>query len=142
MCHKSFHFLLNWRTFQSHPKNNLMFTKLLQLEALGIHIIILLLYKSKTYLRVHLEKTFIFTVFKKALNACGNNFFAFVSNRQPTKEPSKVLQLPSFSCSVCTKSFHFFISLKLHFKVYSRKNVHFYSFFGLSGPVWSKSTHF
>ena len=43
-----------------------MFTKLLQLEALGIHIIILFLYKSKTYLRVHLEKTFIFTVFKSS----------------------------------------------------------------------------
>ena len=41
----------------------------------------------------------------------GTISFAFVSNRQPTKEPSKVLQLPSFSCSVCTKSFHFFISL-------------------------------
>jgi hypothetical protein len=40
-----------------------MFTKFLQLEALGIHIIILLLYKSKTYLRVHLEQTCIFTVF-------------------------------------------------------------------------------
>jgi hypothetical protein len=41
-----------------------MFTKLLQLEALSIHIIILFFYKSKTYLGVHLEKTFIFTVFK------------------------------------------------------------------------------
>ncbi len=61
-----FTFLLNWRTFQSHPKNNLMFTKFLQLEVLGIHIIILFLYKSKTYLRVHLEKTFIFTVFKRS----------------------------------------------------------------------------
>jgi hypothetical protein len=53
-----------------------MFTKFLQLEALGIHIIILLLYKSKTYLRVYLEQTCIYTVFK-ALNACGNNFFCF-----------------------------------------------------------------
>ena len=36
----------------------------------------------------------------------GTVSFSFVSNRQPTKEPSKVLQLPGFSCSVCTKSFH------------------------------------
>jgi hypothetical protein len=41
-----------------------MFIKFLQLEALGIHIIILFLYKSKTYLRVHLEKTFILQFLK------------------------------------------------------------------------------
>ncbi len=66
----------------------------------------------------------------QSLNSSVNTALYFLQTTH--KRTRSVLQLPSFSCSVCTKSFHLFISLELHLRVYSRKTFIFTSFFGLS----------
>jgi len=55
-----------------------MFTKLLQLEALGIHIIILFLYKSKNIFESSLRKDFYFYSFLSSKCLWEQFIFAFV----------------------------------------------------------------
>jgi hypothetical protein len=66
-----------------------MFTKSLQFEVLGIHIIILFFYKSKYIFESSLSKDFHFYSFLSSRCLWEQFIFAFVWNRQPTKGPVK-----------------------------------------------------
>jgi hypothetical protein len=135
----------NQTTFQSHPEYNIMFTKFLQLEALGIRIIILFFYKSKKKKNIFessLSKDLHFYSFLSSRCLWEQFIFAFVWNRQPTKGPVKFY---SFLASVvhCVQNrFTILLAWSYILEFTLEKTSIFHSFFGLSDPVWSKSTHF